>query len=84
MKSDLGPQTGSIKDPASTTCAGRAPPMGMSVLGGLGKPRLLGLQAEGFSLACLAAFSYLEEMLTSRTLEMPHCPLARAEQVLDR
>lgn len=50
MKSDLGPQTGSIKDPASTMCAGWAPPMGMSVLGGLGKPRLLGLQAEGFSI----------------------------------
>lgn len=78
MKSDLGPQTVSIKDPASTTRAGRAPPVGMSVLGGLGKPRLLGLQAEGF-LAFLAAFSYLEEMLTSKTLEVPHCPLARAE-----
>ena len=37
MKSDLGPQTGNVKDPASAACAGRALPTGMSVLGELGK-----------------------------------------------
>ena len=43
-----------------------------------------GSRQRGSYWTCLAAFSYLEEMLTSRTLEVPHCSLARTEQAEDR
>lgn len=80
----LGPRTGSIEDPDSTACAAWALLPGMGVLGGLGKAWTLRAPTEGSPLGCLATFSYLEEILTSRTLEMPHPSSVGTGQTQDR
>lgn len=79
-----GPQTGSIEDPDSTACAAWALLPGMGVWGGLGKAWTLRAPTEGSLLCCPAIFSYLEEIVNSRTLEVPHPSSVRTGQTQDR
>lgn len=51
---------------------------------GLEKPGHSGFQTEGSVLGCLAAFSYLGEMLTSGTSEVPRSSSSMTGQAWDR
>lgn len=80
----LGSPMDSIKDPVEQLVPGGLFLQAWVSWAGLEKPGHSGFQTEGSVLGCLAAFSYLGEMLTSGTSEVPRSSSSMTGQAWDR